>query len=141
MHAGAPRAALERAHSHPHGELSYAALSHMSPHTYRNHAWAQLAKSDTFYVRGSPEERRLQQALGLLDDDAHADLDEEEGQDLEAQGRAAFKTSESKAYNSRLELYLMYSLHSLGKTWKRHAMRVCVACCHGSACCPWSLVI
>ena len=59
----------------------------MNPRTYRNHAWAQLAKSDTFYIRGSPEERRLQTALGL---DADGDAaDESDAPDLEAQGMDA----------------------------------------------------
>lgn len=59
----------------------------MNPRTYRNHAWAQLAKSDTFYIRGSPEERRLQTALGLdADGDAEAG---EDASDLEAQGTNA----------------------------------------------------
>ncbi len=59
----------------------------MNPRTYRNHAWAQLAKSDTFYIRGSPEERRLQTALGL---DADGDVDAEDNDpDLEAQGTNA----------------------------------------------------
>lgn len=59
----------------------------MNPRTYRNHAWAQLAKSDTFYIRGSPEERRLQTALGL-DADGEAEA-EDDGPDLEAQGMNA----------------------------------------------------
>ena len=81
---GTPRAHLERSYSQPDQAFSYNTLSHMNPRTYRNHAWAQLAKSDTFYRRGSPEERELQRALGL---DVDGDLDETEGgQDLEAQG-------------------------------------------------------
>lgn len=56
----------------------------MNPRTYRNHAWAQLAQSDTFYIRGSPEERRLHTALGL-DADGDAEF-EDDASDLEAQG-------------------------------------------------------
>lgn len=56
----------------------------MKPRTYRNHAWAQLAKSDTFYVRGSPEERALQRRLGLLEEEE--DAAEDGPSDLEAQG-------------------------------------------------------
>ena len=77
---------MEPAQSQPVEEaLSYSTLSQMKPRTYRNHAWAQLAKSETFYVRGSPEERDLQRRLGLLDEEepgVAADGDP----DLEAQG-------------------------------------------------------
>ena len=80
---------IERSYSQPVEQvLSYSTLSQMNPRTYRNHAWAQLAKSETFYVRSSPEERALQRRLGLL-------VDEEEGgvedgpSDLEAQGAPA----------------------------------------------------
>ena len=56
----------------------------MNPRTYRNHAWAQLAKSDTFYVRSSAEEEQLQRALGLIEDEgAEA---EEATADVEAPG-------------------------------------------------------
>lgn len=90
---GTPRAHLERSYSQPDQAFSYNTLSHMNPRTYRNHAWAQLAKSDTFYRRGSPEERELQRALGL---DVDGDPDETEGgQDLEAQG----------AYNNMAVIY------------------------------------
>ena len=86
--AGTPRAALERSYSQPVDQaFSYNTLNNMNPRTYRNHAWAQLAKSDTFYIRGSPEERRLQTALGL---DADGDAaDESDAPDLEAQGMDA----------------------------------------------------
>lgn len=82
---GTPRAALDRSYSQPVDQaFSYNTLNNMNPRTYRNHAWAQLAKSDTFYIRGSPEERRLQTALGLdADGDAEA---EDNASDLEAQG-------------------------------------------------------
>lgn len=56
----------------------------MKPRTYRNHAWAQLATSDTFYVRGSPEERALQRRLGLLEEEENAA--EDGPPDLEAPG-------------------------------------------------------
>ncbi len=83
--AGTPRAALDRSYSQPVDQaFSYNTLNNMNPRTYRNHAWAQLAKSDTFYIRGSPEERRLQTALGLdADSDAEA---EDHAPDVEAQG-------------------------------------------------------
>ncbi|KAL0053639.1 hypothetical protein WJX82_008689 [Trebouxia sp. C0006] len=82
---GTPRATLNRSYSQPVDQaFSYTTLNNMNPRTYRNHAWAQLAKSDTFYIRGSPEERRLQTALGLdADSDAEAEND---APDLEAQG-------------------------------------------------------
>ena len=80
---------MERSYSQP-GEqvLSYSTLSHMNPRTYRNHAWAQLAKSDTFYVRGSPQERDLQRRLGLLHEE-EATAAEDGPSDLEAQGAPA----------------------------------------------------
>ncbi|DBA93227.1 TPA: hypothetical protein ACH3X2_003522 [Trebouxia sp. C0005] len=82
---GTPRAALGRSYSQPVDQaFSYSTLSHMNPRTYRNHAWAQLAQSDTFYIRGSPEERRLHTALGL-DADGDAEF-EDDASDLEAQG-------------------------------------------------------
>lgn len=68
--------------------MSYNTLSQMNPRTYRNHAWAQLATSDTFYVRGSPEERALQRRLGLLDEEEDAPA-EDGPSDLEAQGTPA----------------------------------------------------
>ena len=81
----ASRRSLERSQSQPVEQaFSYNTLSHMNPRTYRNHAWAQLAKSETFYVRGSPEERQLQKALGLIEDEG---LEDEEAEtDVEAPG-------------------------------------------------------
>ena len=77
---------LERAQSQPVEQaFSYNTLSHMKARTYRNHAWAQLAKSDTFYVRGSPQERALQRRLGLLEDEEEIP-EEEDPADLEAPG-------------------------------------------------------
>ena len=77
---------MERSYSQPDQAFSYNTLNSMRPRDYRSHAWAQLAKSDTFYIRGSPEERRLQRALGL-DVDGHAGDAEDAAPDLEAQGK------------------------------------------------------
>lgn len=71
--------------------FSYNTLSHMKPRTYRNHAWAQLAKSDTFYVRDPAEERRLQKALGLAE--GEEEEDETRDADLEAPGAATLPTA------------------------------------------------
>ena len=77
---------MERSYSQPVEQvLSYSTLSQMNPRTYRNHAWAQLAKSDTFYVRGSPQERHLQRRLGLLDEEED-DGAEDGPSDVEGQG-------------------------------------------------------
>ncbi|KAL3137711.1 hypothetical protein ABBQ38_004978 [Trebouxia sp. C0009 RCD-2024] len=87
---------LQRAHSQPLEQaLSYNTLSHMKPRTYRNHAWAQLATSDTFYVRGSPEERALQRRLGLLEEEENAA--EDGPPDLEAPGYSPPKLSPARS--------------------------------------------
>ena len=79
---------MERSCSQPVEQvLSYSTLSHMKPRTYRDHAWAQLAKSETFYVRGSPQERDLQRRLGLLGEEGESGA-EDGPSDLEAQGAA-----------------------------------------------------
>ena len=85
---------MQRSQSQPVDQaFSYNTLSHMNPRTYRNHAWAQLAKSDTFYVRGSPEERALQRRLGLLEDEEGEGEGgaEDEPTDLEGQGWCSAK--------------------------------------------------
>ena len=51
----------------------------------RNHAWAQLVKSDTFYMWGCPKERALQPRLGLLEDEEGEAAAEDELTDLERQ--------------------------------------------------------
>lgn len=53
----------------------------MDPRTYRQHAWAQLAKSETFYRRSSREEDALQRSLGLIGGS------NDEQDDLEAPGQ------------------------------------------------------
>ena len=83
---------MQRSQSQPVNQaFSYNTLSRMNPRTYRNHAMAQLAKSDTFYVRGSPEERALQRRLGLPEDEEGVGegVAEDELTDLEGQGMAA----------------------------------------------------
>ncbi len=106
---------MERSYSQPDQAFSYNTLSHMNPRTYRNHAWAQLAKSDTFYVRGSPEERRLQRALGL-DTDGEA---EDNGQDLEAPGGTTLLLRKG---------YLMPSLTHVLMTDLKRPPASCTAC-------------
>ena len=79
---------MERAHSHPvHRSLarqsSYNTLSNMNPRAYRQHAMAQLAKSETFYRRSSREEDDLRRSLGLI---GESDNEREDTPDVEAPG-------------------------------------------------------
>lgn len=82
---------MERAHSHPahrsfSRQSSYNTLSNMNPRAYRQHAWAQLAKSETFYRRSSREEDDLRRSLGLL---GGSDDEREGSPDVEAPGQAS----------------------------------------------------
>ena len=58
----------------------------MNPRAYRQHAWAQLAKSETFYRRSSREEDDLRRSLGLL---GGSDDEREGSPDVEAPGQAS----------------------------------------------------